>query len=82
MATTPSFPGQHWLSFDVRNWYWFVDGDKTRAYSSAAGAYVPADDPDLAAWLEQGGRVTSILNVDELNEVLTLRGVAAVPAEV
>ena len=43
------------------DWFWIVDGDDSRAWSSAAGAYVA--DYDAA-------RVTRIVSEAELNDVL------------
>lgn len=51
--------------YTARAWFWIVGGDESRAWSSAAGAYVtqwPAD------------RVTRIANVEELNDVLRPQG--------
>src|SRR5262245_50053894 len=37
--------------FDINNWFWFVGGDETRAYSSKRNIYVdPASDADYLAW--------------------------------
>lgn len=43
------------------DWFWIVGGDESRAWSSAAGAYVNQ-------W--PAGRVTRIANAEELNDVL------------
>lgn len=80
--TSPNFPGmRNRMSFNVRDWYWRVAGVEGRIYSSKLGASVAADDAALADWQAQGGRITNIANIDELNEVLVQRGVAAVPAD-
>lgn len=47
--------------FDPRDWFWVVNGDESRAWSSAAGGYV-AEYPR--------GRVTRIASEAELQEVL------------
>lgn len=47
--------------FDVRNWFWIVAVDETRAWSSAAGAYV-------TEWPDD--QVTRIISEDELSDVL------------
>lgn len=57
-------------SYDPKNWYWYVAGDETRAFSSASGDYVPAGDATFQAWLKDGGLPTRILNEAELGEVL------------
>ena len=66
--------------YDPRNWYWIVAGDETKAYSSAAGDYVPAADTTYRAWIAAGGAPTRIASEDELGEVLdpyALRPIAA-----
>lgn len=40
--------------FDDTNWYWFVDGDETRVYSSVTGDYVPVGDPTVVSWMADG----------------------------
>ena len=53
------------ILYTPHNWHWIVGGDTSKAWSSAAGAYVqqwPAD------------RVTRIANVEELNDVLRPQG--------
>lgn len=53
------------ITYDPRAWFWIVGGDESRAWSSAAGAYVtewPAD------------KTTRILSEQELQEVLTNAG--------
>lgn len=77
----PNFPGMRRMPFNVRDWYWCVNKDETRYYSSRTGAWVTPDDTTLAAWKDFGGRITNILNIDELNEVLVQRGCAAVPVD-
>lgn len=57
-------------SYDPKNWYWYVAGDETRAYSSASGDYVPASDATFQAWRADGSIPTRILNEAELGEVL------------
>ena len=36
------------------NWYFYVGGDKTQAYSTASGTFVPSTDPGLQAWMADG----------------------------
>jgi len=43
------------------DWFWFVGGDETKAWSSAAGAYVTEWNPK---------RLTRIYNEEELSDVL------------
>ena len=56
--------------YDPRNWYWFVGSDQSRAYSSAAGEFVPAGDAALGAWRADGTIPSSIASLDELAELL------------
>ena len=62
--------------YDVRDWYWTVAGDETRVFSSKVQAYVPIDDPALAAWSAQGGKPTRIESEDSLAAVLAPFGLA------
>jgi hypothetical protein len=52
-------------TYNAYNWFWIVGGDKNRAWSSAAAAYV-------AEWPDD--RVTSIGSEAELREVLANAG--------
>lgn len=84
--------------FDARDWYWIVGGDgphkvhadspftgdEARVYSTKAGGYVPAIDPDYQAWLIRTSQVMSILNPttridteDNLSAVLAQHGFSA-----
>ena len=56
--------------YDVRDWFWIVGGDTTRAWSSASGAYV-------TTWPAE--RVTQISSEAELGDVLRPFGLS-VPA--
>lgn len=47
--------------YNPLNWFWIVSGDESRAWSSAAGAYVAEYPTD---------RLTRIASEPELNEVL------------
>jgi hypothetical protein len=67
------------LKYDAANWFWFVAGDETRAYSSAAVGYVPLMDPAYQAFLAANGLTTRIGSEAELWDVLASRGFA-VPA--
>ncbi len=51
--------------YDPFNWFWIVGGDQSKAWSSAAGAYVTEWPSD---------RLTRILNESELNDVLSRYG--------
>lgn len=44
--------------FNPLNWYWYVGGDRTKAYSSAAGNYVAINDVVLQAWMSDGSQPT------------------------
>jgi len=46
--------------FNSRDWYWFVGGDTTQAYSTKTVGFVPANDPGLVAWQNAGGTPTQI----------------------
>lgn len=58
------------MMYSPDNWYWIVAGDETRVWSSAASAYVPADDVTYQAWREAGGIPTRIASEPELAGVL------------
>jgi hypothetical protein len=63
------------LMYRPENWYWFVGGDETQAFSSATAAFVPAADATFAAWLAAGGVPTPIDTLANLHEVLAQAGV-------
>jgi hypothetical protein len=52
------------------DWYWFVNGDETRVFSSKSGSFVQPSDAAYAAWLAQGNAPTRIASKAELGEVL------------
>lgn len=57
--------------YNPANWYWIVAGDETKAYSSAAAAYVPATDAAYTAWLASSGYPpTRIESEASLHDVL------------
>lgn len=63
-------------TYKPANWYWIVAGDETQVYSSAAGHFVPSDDPAYIEWLAtQGQRPTRIVSSEELSAVLAARGI-------
>lgn len=67
------------------NWYWIVNGDETKVYSSATGDYVPVSDEAYQEWLADGTLPTRIANEAELSDVLRpygLNGPYASAAEV
>lgn len=78
---TPNFRDARRRSFDAHDWYWCVNGDANRYYSSRLSAWVTPDDAALAAWQQIGGQITNIINLDELNEVLVRSGCTAVPVD-
>lgn len=49
------------IPYDAQNWFWIVGGDTSKAWSSAAGAYVTAYDQD---------RTTQIASESDLTDVL------------
>lgn len=56
--------------YNPSNWYWTVAGDTTRAFSSASGGYVPANNPTFVEWGSDGTLPTNIASEAELGEVL------------
>jgi len=54
------------MTYEPKNWYWYVGGDETRAYSSAVGNYVLANDASFQAWLALGNTPTSIASAFDL----------------
>lgn len=66
-------------SYNPANWYWLVGGDQSRVWSSAAAAYVPADDATYEAWLGAGNLPTRIASEAELQEVLAAQYPAGWP---
>ena len=54
--------------------YWIVAGDGSRLWSSAAAAYVPADDEAYRAWSSNGGLPARIASEAELDAVLAAAG--------
>jgi hypothetical protein len=52
------------------SWYWLVGGDQTQAYSSAAAAYVSADDATYRQFVSAGNMATVIGSEAELWDVL------------
>ena len=57
-------------NFDARDWYWFVGGDTSKAWSSARASWVDAADPTFAAWRAEGRGATPIGALGELEGVL------------
>lgn len=57
------------MIYDPSKWYWIVDGDQSRVWSSASAGFVDANDETYAAWLEGGGGPTPIGSLIELAEV-------------
>lgn len=56
--------------YNPLNWYWVVNNSTTEVFSSAAGDYVPVDDPTYVAWKADGTVPTRIASEAELGEVL------------
>lgn len=54
------------MSAFPQDWHWIVDGDESRYWSSAAGAYVDT--------LPEDAGVTRIASADELTDVLAVYG--------
>ena len=66
--------------FNPANWYWYVAGDRTQAFSSAAASYVPLADATFQAWLARGFTPTSIESEASLWDVLSQAHPAGLPA--
>lgn len=56
--------------YDVSNWYWIVNGDIAKVFSSAIGDYVQTTNDAYVGWLADGTAPTRIANEAELGEVL------------
>jgi hypothetical protein len=69
------------MPYDPRAWFWVVADDETRAFSSAASAYVDAKDEAYQAWLAKGGLPTKIASEAELWEVLAKHAPDKMPAD-
>lgn len=61
--------------FDAANWFWFVAGDVTLVYGSAAATTVPVSDAAYIAWSDAGNQATSIDSEENLADVLLAAGV-------
>lgn len=68
-------------SYTPANWYWFVAGDETKVYSSAAGRFVQLSNKAYEDWLASGGRPSRIISLDELAEVLSNANVRPIDAD-
>lgn len=58
------------IDYNPLDWYWFVAGDETKAFSSKSGDYVQANDATFVAWKLADNTPTRIASADELAEVL------------
>ncbi len=54
------------FNYNVKNWYWIVDGSDTQVYSSARTEYVFVTDAAYTAWLKAGSLPTKITQNDML----------------
>ena len=68
------------MFFNPKNWYWFVDGDITKVFSSASMSFVTLADTNYAAWFAAGNAPTPIsaadltlLRIDWLEQSITPR---------
>jgi hypothetical protein len=68
------------ITYDPSNWYWYVAGDQTKAFSSKVGDYVASTDETFQAWLTSGGVPTNIDTEDNLADVLAAASVRPVNA--
>lgn len=57
-------------AYNPADWYWIVNGNETKVYSSASGDFVRTDDATYVEWLSDGTVPTRIANEAELGEVL------------
>ena len=51
------------------NWYWYVEGDESQVWSSAAGGYVPITNTDFIAWSKDGTEPTKIGSLNDMLEI-------------
>lgn len=56
--------------YNPANWYWYVAGDTSKAYSSKLGDYVLSSDTTLVSWIALGNAPTKINNETDLGQVL------------
>lgn len=56
--------------YQPTDWYWYVGGDTSQAYSSKVHAFVQPDDATFVAWLASGGVPTNIDTMDNLRSVV------------
>lgn len=56
--------------YNPKNWFWIVDDDELRVYSSALPGFLPANDAGYLGWLEDGGIPTRIDTLASLRDVL------------
>ena len=68
------------MIYNPDNWYWYVGGDQTQAYSSAGAVYVPAADLTFQAWLAAGNAPTNIDSEASLWNVLAQQFPAGIAA--
>jgi hypothetical protein len=57
--------------YNPKNWYWKVNGDATRVYSSLSGDYVPVANATYVAWKTDGTNPTNIDSEASLGGVLS-----------
>lgn len=58
------------ISYNPKDWYWFVAGDETKVFSSKRGDFFPVSDAAYQAWLASRGVTSRIASAAELGEVL------------
>jgi hypothetical protein len=58
------------VEYDINNWYWIVEGDETRVWSSAARDFLDAAATVYLAWVADGGAPTRIACWSELCDVI------------
>jgi len=56
--------------YNVKDWYWFVAGDRTKVFSSKEGKFVALDNENYQAFLACGYSTSTTNSVEDLCGVL------------
>lgn len=70
------------MPVNMADWYWTVNGDTTKVYSSRVGDYIPVSDSSYVTWLSMDNVPTRIASEEELGEVLANASVRPANANV
>lgn len=65
--------------YNVNDWYWTVNNDASKAYSSKLGDYVPSNDPTFAAWLADGNKPIQMPDEIEMGRLMDAVDVSTKP---